>query len=125
MLSGDGQDDYEMTEKVNEQLKQELAKLGDPMIIAGCPSCMKQLKESLGAKVTGIWEILKEIGLPGQAKGLEIPVAIHDACGARGDTQTQDTIRELSCRYGVHCCKYRIFQRSVSLLRIRRTDCLR
>ena len=50
---------YEMTEKVNEQLKQELAKLGDPMIIAGCPSCMKQLKESLGAKVTGIWEILK------------------------------------------------------------------
>ena len=41
---------YEMTEKVNEQLKQELAKLGDPMIIAGCPSCMKQLKESLGAK---------------------------------------------------------------------------
>ena len=26
---------YEMTEKVNEQLKQELAKLGDPIIIAG------------------------------------------------------------------------------------------
>ena len=103
---------YEMTEKVNEQLKQELAKLGDPMIIAGCPSCMKQLKESLGAKVTGIWEILKEIGLPGQAKGLEIPVAIHDACGARGDTQTQDTIRELLADM-------------VSLLRIRRTDCLR
>lgn len=67
---------YEMTEKVNEQLKQELAKLGDPMIIAGCPSCMKQLKESLGAKVTGIWEILKEIGLPGQAKGLELSL-IH------------------------------------------------
>ena len=82
------------------QLKQELAKLGDPMIIAGCPSCMKQLKESLGARVTGIWEILKEIGLPGQAKGLEIPVAIHDACGARGDTQTQDTIRELLADMG-------------------------
>ena len=56
---------YEMTEKVNEQLKQELAKLGDPMI-----------------------------------KGLEIPVAIHDACGARGDTQTQDTIRELLADMG-------------------------
>ena len=55
---------YEMTEKVNEQLKQELAKLGDPMIIAGCPSCMKQLKESLGAKVTGIWEILKKSDFP-------------------------------------------------------------
>ena len=91
---------YEMTEKVNEQLKQELAKLGDPMIIAGCPSCMKQLKESLGAKVTGIWEILKEIGLPAQAKGLEIPVAIHDACGARGDAQTQDIIRELLADMG-------------------------
>ena len=79
----------------NEQLKQELAKLGDPIIIAGCPTCMKQLKESIGAHVIGIWEILKEIGLPQQAKGLEIPVAIHDACGARGDAQTQDIIREL------------------------------
>ena len=86
---------YEMTEKVNEQLKQELAKLGDPIIIAGCPSCMKQLKESIGAHVIGIWEILREIGLPQQAKGLEIPVAIHDACGARGDAQTQDMIRQL------------------------------
>ncbi len=38
---------YEMTEKVNQQLKQELAKLGDPTIIAGCPSCMKQLKEKV------------------------------------------------------------------------------
>ena len=56
---------------------------------------MKQLKESIGAHVIGIWEILKEIGLPQQAKGLEIPVAIHDACGARGDAQTQDMIRQL------------------------------
>ena len=86
---------YEMTEKVNEQLKQELSKLGDPVVIAGCPSCMKQLKESIGAEVRGVWEILKEIGLPQKARGLEIPVAIHDACGARGDAQTQDTIREL------------------------------
>ena len=82
-------------QEVNEQLKQELARLGDPIIIAGCPSCMKQLKESIGAHVIGIWEILRKIGLPQQAKGLEIPVAIHDACGARGDAQTQDTIRQL------------------------------
>ena len=33
--------------------------------------------------------------------------------------------KRASCRYGVYCCKYRIFQRSVSLLRIRRTDFLR
>ena len=91
---------YEMTEKVNEQLKQELAKLGDPAIIAGCPSCMKQLKESTGAVVTGVWEILKEIGLPETARGLEVPVAIHDACGARGDVHTQDTIRELLTEMG-------------------------
>ena len=56
---------------------------------------MKQLKESIGAHVIGIWEILRKIGLPQQAKGLEIPVAIHDACGARGDAQTQDMIRQL------------------------------
>lgn len=33
--------------------------------------------------------------------------------------------KRASCRYGVHCCKHRIFQRSVSLLRIRRIDFLR
>lgn len=91
---------YEMTEKVNEQLRQELAKLGDPTIIAGCPSCMKQLKERLEADVIGIWDILKKIGLPENAKGLEMPVAIHDACGARGDAHTQDTIRELLAEMG-------------------------
>ena len=91
---------YEMTEKVNEQLKQELARLGDPIIIAGCPSCMKQLKESIGAHVIGIWEILREIGLPGRRKGLEIPVAIHDACGARGDADTgydTTTLSDMGC----------------------------
>ena len=50
--------------------------------------------------VTGGWEILKEIGLPETARGLEVPVAIHDACGARGDVHTQDTIRELLTEMG-------------------------
>ena len=65
---------YEMTEKVNEQLKQELAKLGDPIIIAGCPSCMKQLKESIGVTCyRNLGNFEEKSDFPQQAKGLEIP----------------------------------------------------
>ncbi len=52
-------------------------------------------------EVIGIWEILDEIGLPEGAKGLDRPAALHDACGARGDARTQETIRRLAEKLGV------------------------
>lgn len=86
---------YEMTKEHRSFLKNELAKLGDPVIITGCPTCTGQLKEAGENTVIGIWEILEQIGIPSEAKGFEMPVAIHDACGARGDETTQKQIRKL------------------------------
>ena len=34
----------EMEEQVHEQLENAFARLGDPVVIAGCPSCAKELK---------------------------------------------------------------------------------
>ena len=92
---------YEMQESTREFLLTELSKLGDPVIIAGCPSCRKELAESIGGEVVGIWDILEQIGLPEGAKGMERPAALHDSCGARGDTHTQQTIRDLAEKLGV------------------------
>ena len=92
---------YEMQESTREFLLSELSKLGDPVIIAGCPTCRKELSELTGHEVKGIWEILDEIGLPEGAKGLDRPAALHDACGARGDIRTQETIRRLAEKLGV------------------------
>ena len=92
---------YEMQESTREFLLTELSKLGDPVIIAGCPSCRKELAESVGGEIVGIWDILEQIGLPEGAKGMERPAALHDSCGARGDTHTQQTIRDLAEKLGV------------------------
>ena len=92
---------YEMQDSTRAFLLSELSKLGDPVIIAGCPTCRKELSELTGREVKGIWEILDEIGLPDGTKGMDRPAALHDACGARGDARTQETVRRLAEKLGV------------------------
>ncbi len=84
---------YEMYEDTVKFLDGKLAELGNPTVIAGCPTCKKQLSRH---ENIGIWEILEEIGLPEKANRTSKPIAIHDACGARGDRDTQDSIRRIA-----------------------------
>ncbi len=80
-------------------LKEEMHKLGDPIIIAGCPTCRSTLQEHF-PEVIGLWDVLKEIGLPEGSGKLQQEVMIHDACGARNDPDTQNSIREIVSRLG-------------------------
>ena len=84
---------YEMYEDTVKFLDEKLAELGNPTVIAGCPTCKKQLSRH---ETLGIWEVLENIGLPEKAKRADMPLAIHDACGARGDQGTQDSIRRIA-----------------------------
>ncbi len=88
---------YELREETEAFLDGQLESLGNPTIIAGCPTCQKELGRH---EVVGIWDILETIGLPEQAKRLDKPVAVHDACGARGDAKTQDVIRRIAAQLG-------------------------
>ena len=90
----------ELEAQTTEFLARELSKLGDPVIIAGCPTCKKELQEHHTLQVRGIWDVLLEIGLPAGAHGLDRPVALHDSCGARGDAHTQQAIRKLAQQLG-------------------------
>ena len=92
---------YEMQESTREFLLTEFSRLGNPIIIAGCPSCRKELREAVGGEIIGIWDVLEKIGLPEGAKGLDRPAAVHDACGARGDPETQQAVRDLAAKLGV------------------------
>ena len=91
---------YEMEQQTRDFLDRELSKLGDPIVIAGCPTCRKELATHPELRIVGIWDLLLEIGLPAGARALDRPAALHDSCGARGDPQTQDAIRELARRLG-------------------------
>ena len=88
---------YEMQEDTVKFLDEKLAQLGNPVIIAGCPTCKKELSRH---ETIGIWDVLETLGLPEKAKRMDRPIAIHDACGARGDSQTQDAIRRIAEQMG-------------------------
>ena len=91
---------YELYDQTKTFLDRELAKLGDPIIIAGCPTCRKELSGHESVQITGIWDVLCDIGLPDGAVSLDRPMALHDSCGARGDEETQSAIRKLATQLG-------------------------
>ena len=90
----------ELFEETCAQLRAELEKLGNPRIIAACPTCQKTLREAGLGECTGIWDLLLELGLPEGAPVSCGEVTLHDACGARGDAHTQKAVRELAERLG-------------------------
>ena len=87
---------YEMYADTIVFLDRQLEALGNPVVIAGCPTCKKNLSRSEDLQVHGIWEVLEDIGLPEKATRMDRPIAIHDACGARGDAETQASIRRIA-----------------------------
>lgn len=97
---GDWAGRYELYGETVDFLSEKLEELGSPEIIAGCPSCKKQLLSQGREKIRGIWEILEELGLPETAEFRQRPMALHDACGARGDARTQESIRRIAAKLG-------------------------
>ncbi len=83
-------------DECEELLKNELEKLGNPQIIAACPTCKKMLEEMTGAEVKGIWDILNEKGLPEGALEYDRPLIMHDSCSARGNHEMQAALRKLT-----------------------------
>ena len=91
---------YEMYADTIAFLDRQLEALGNPRVIAGCPTCKKNLSKREHLQVQGVWKVLEEIGLPEKAKRLNKPIAVHDACGARGDAETQASIRRIAQSLG-------------------------
>ena len=96
---------YELYDQTKEFINRELGKLGDPIIIAGCPTCKKELSSHAPSEIKGIWEILNNIGLPENGSREQQTVALHDSCGARGDLDTQNEIRSLIAALGAEVCE--------------------
>ena len=90
---------YEMYDSTKAFLNEQLTALGNPTVIAGCPTCKKELSGHEDLDLVGIWDILNEIGLP-EHREENCEVALHDSCGARGDEATQKAIRSLAEQLG-------------------------
>ena len=91
---------YEMYDDAVAFIDRELDKLSNPVIIAGCPTCHKELSGHENVEVKGIWDVLNEIGLPEGAARLDRPFAMHDSCGARGNHEMQEAVRKIAAELG-------------------------
>ena len=80
-----------------ERFRSAWEEMGRPEVICACPTCRRVLKQYLHAETAGIWEILLELGVE-PAEGMT--AAVHDACGARGDRDTQEKVRALARALG-------------------------
>jgi glutamate synthase (NADPH/NADH) small chain len=90
-------------ELFQEQLKKITTaweELGKPEFITACPTCYHIFQTFTEIPVTGIWQVLCNIGLPETAQKGEGVLSIHDSCGARNHQDVQDCVRELASRMG-------------------------
>ncbi len=79
-------------------IRGKLERLGNPTLIASCPTCVKQLKAE-GVPVISLYAFLAERALPEAARRPR-RVAVHDSCTARGEADTLDGVRKLLSRCG-------------------------
>lgn len=87
----------ELFNETKAMLKKEWESLGSPTVIVACPTCRKSL-DDVFKEVEDVWTVLLETGIPDVKR--DLPVTIHDACGARDCEGTQQAVRELLSQLG-------------------------
>lgn len=88
-------------EETAEKLRGAWEEMGRPIVIALCPSCRRTLEKILDGEILSLWTLLVKIGLPEGHAQKAMRAAVHDACGARGDGETQAAVRTLAARMGL------------------------
>ncbi|WP_373598097.1 (Fe-S)-binding protein [Paraclostridium bifermentans] len=79
-------------------------------IIVACPNCYKTIgKTSKNVKVTSVYEIINEFGVPNNVKDnySEIKFAVHDSCSVRNEKGIQDSVRNVLKDLGVDIVEFK------------------
>lgn len=127
-----------------DKIKNNLEKMGNPVIIAACSTCFNNFKHELkDIKIKSLWEVMVEEGIPEEAvKGNGKTLMVHDACTTREESIIHESIRKIAeeLDYNIEepyftkgttkCCGYggnlyfsnRKFSREVSKDRIEDSD---
>ncbi len=85
-------------EEMIATLKGRLNTLGNPTVIAACPTCKAQL-EAAGVDTVSLYPYLDARELPDAVRRPR-RVAVQDSCAAREDTGAQNAVRNLLARCG-------------------------
>lgn len=91
-----GLGDHSRFREILARLKYGMSRLGAFELIVACPDCYRTLKSSADSfKVTTVYEILVEIGIPQTVQPARHTFALHDSCTVRWDKEFQDSVRKL------------------------------
>jgi Fe-S oxidoreductase len=82
--------------KLDTMIKESGAK----EVITACQSCLKTIGEqSSEYEVISLWTVLRDIGIPEEAKGIgqnsDIEFSIKDSCASMRNVELQDSIRQI------------------------------
>jgi len=79
-----------------QEIRHAWEELGRPRMILGCTTCRQVLDQTAPDIPTrSLWEELAEIGPPGFQPSPTGPLALHDPCTARDQSEVRDAVRDL------------------------------
>ena len=91
----------DLFEKALADLRQDWARLGKPIMILACPTCLQVFRSHVPEmEPIMLWEVLAESPKIPSPKGIGKRLAIHDPCTARHEPAMQDSVRALLARMG-------------------------
>lgn len=113
----------DLFQSAQAEFMSEYESMGHPKLVLACSSCFQIFKSYFpDVEITSLWEIMDQRGLPSniQPKHSESrsPLAIHDPCSTRHESQIQDSARNILQQLGykfhelpmsrekTECCSY-------------------
>lgn len=83
-------------------LRNDWERLGKPVLIMACPTCIKHITESLPEiKTISLYEVFDQWGSDWEIRAQEKVYSIFDPCSARNVTPLQQSVRNLAKQVGI------------------------
>ena len=92
--------DNERFSRIFNKPLQQLKSLGVEEVVLACINCHKVFREHSDIKLTTVYEIFSERGLPTVYPADSGLVSIHDSCPARYQPEIRQAVREVVSRIG-------------------------
>ncbi|WP_027631720.1 (Fe-S)-binding protein [Clostridium hydrogeniformans] len=79
-------------------------------VIVACENCYKTIKSNSNVKVTSLWEVIGENGVPEEVKGkyknIKETFALHDPCPIREEKVIHESVRKILRELGVNIIEF-------------------
>lgn len=98
--------DKKSFEKNFQSISDVLDKHDIKEVIVACSNCFNTIKKYKDVKVTTLWEVLRDIGVPDNVRGIykdsSLDVTLHDPCPIRKESHIHESVRTILEELGLN-----------------------